>query len=175
MRAVRFFCAICTSDIDSDAPRQAPLGKNAALVNVCDDCFDEPAHEHRGHQIGYSSPIAQKGSIGRLVRNAMVRVGVRSGDAKGEQRRACAPMYRGVSPGFDVCRVSRAVGGRLIDQKTAWKIAVERWGHELKFVGQTARYYVYQRPNPVELAKSGLPVDNPLAEISRFEAKRRAQ
>lgn len=34
----RFFCACCLDDINRETPRQAPLGRNRAMVNVCDDC-----------------------------------------------------------------------------------------------------------------------------------------
>ena len=168
---LRFFCAVCTSDIDSDCPRQAPLGKHNALVNVCDDCFDEPARERRDHQVGYDTDRAVgKGSMRRLVHEANVRLGVPTGGTKAEQRISLVPFTHGKNVGFEICRVPRgAPDGSRRDQQAAWVTAKVTWGAEVTYIGQTLRYFVFQRPNPIKLATSGHAEPSPLEAIAQYQ------
>lgn len=48
------FCALCLDTI-AGTPRQEPLGRNDALVNVCDDCATQRPLSKFGPEAGYEA------------------------------------------------------------------------------------------------------------------------
>jgi hypothetical protein len=170
-----FFCAICTADIASATPRQAPLGKNSALVNVCDDCFDEPLCEQREYQSrGYESPQS-KGVVRQLVRDGMAKAGIPV-MSREERQILNVPLYYGVELGFEVCRIRRINElGRPLSQQDAYSIAREKYGTGVKFMAQTTRYFVYQRPtDAASIAREKYGTGVKLAAIADRLGTRRA-
>ncbi len=139
------FCAICTSDIVGE-PRQAPLGKAGALVNVCDACNDDvPIATVR--ESGYVPPrVGPRQGAGALVKQ------FRQGSKKvlpprSTKDRSINVNYQGVQPGYEAVRVpNHDDQGRPRDNRDAYAIAVARWGEGISLAGMTARHFVFQRP-----------------------------
>ncbi len=122
------FCALCIADIPG-TPQQAPLGRGNALVNVCDDCHDQPAREVNGAH-GY----ACDGTRG-TTRNAVAPASNVS--------RQIAPSHK-QRDGWCTVRIPRRdKRNRPRDEQTARKLVGHPQAHH---VATTLRWFVYQVP-----------------------------
>jgi hypothetical protein len=147
------FCAICGDDIVG-VPRRESLGKDDAMVAVCDDCATEVPREARGPDRGYQvreSATAREGAL--LAKRALLR-GVK------KPRRARGPKLRGAltgrpTPGFIIVRAPRVIDGRSIDKAEAREsLRDQPWFADLQILGTTSKWHLFQRPDPDLVAKS---------------------
>lgn len=88
----RFFCALCTDQILGEQPHREPLGRNGAMVNVCDSCHTEPAREKRGPERAYdgAGPSLSREAVSTGARKVM--------GAKRYQDKLEAAVRRGITP-----------------------------------------------------------------------------
>jgi hypothetical protein len=162
-RLVAAFCAVCAEDLPvGSVVRVAPLGRGNGLVAVCADCDTTPAAEARPEWRGYEAPCSTDAiGFSKQVDAAYKRLGI-----KGTPNDEClSPGADAIEPGFVVCRVPRHVNGRPIDNHRAYEIARRRWGSEIRHVSTTARYHVFQRPEPKRVDER-----DPLEAIRQWEA-----
>jgi hypothetical protein len=150
---VSAWCAICGDDIVGEVRRE-PLGKDDALVAVCDDCATKAPQEARGPDRGYQvreSATAREGtpSAKRALLHAVKKL-----------RRPRGLKLHGAltgrpTPGFIIVRVPRIVAGRSIDKAEAQEsLRGQPWFADLQILGTTSKWHLFQRPDPDLVAKS---------------------
>jgi hypothetical protein len=157
---VSAWCAICGDDIVGEVRRE-PLGKDDALVAVCDDCATKAPQEARGPDRGYQVRDVTPGATARerptSAKRAIVDVGPSLAVAP---RRTRGPRLRGAltgrpTPGFIIVRVPRIVAGRSIDKAEAQEsLRDQPWFADLQILGTTSKWHLFQRPDPDLVAKS---------------------
>jgi hypothetical protein len=159
------FCAICTDEIRG-VPRREPLGKNGAMVNVCDGCALEMpvARERRG---GYEAPGLPTGNSGKLniaATHAMKRHGVKS-DALG------SATMRDRTTGWLLVRVARRdTRGRSRDvHEAVLTLKHQPWYRELRFLGLSPSFICFERPDPKALTR--VESVNPLAALEPYRTE----
>ncbi len=163
-------CAICASDIaDGEQPRMAPIGRNDALVLVCDDCFDEPAREKVGPERNYDIPEGM--SMAEMQRKISRIIGPNV--TRPFNRNECT---RAAQPGFIVVRVARKdQRGRTRDQNEAYRTLMgKRWAKGVRYLGVDDRYHLFERPDPKLVRDSRMSSStaaNPLAAIEKYRVK----
>lgn len=160
------FCAICTNARGPFARR--PLGRDNALVTVCRACDDEPARAVTGPDRGYEPPdLARLGAILPAFANAANRVAgvVRHGSGGA----TIAPL----SPGCILVRVAvRRPGRAPIDGNEAWQsLKGKPWHRELKHLGSTSRYHLFERPDPEAAKRARQGESSPLDALEQFRVK----
>jgi hypothetical protein len=161
------FCAICGDDIVGN-PRREPLGKDEALVNVCDDCATEPAREVRGPDRGYQARVGVPlTEVKRKASNYLRSVGA--------PRRG---LYRSLasrpSLGYVVVRVPRLLLGKSIDLAEAQETLRDQpWFADLRVLGSTPKWHLFERPDRDLVAKSRRELNgaDPLAAMEKWSQK----
>jgi len=139
--AARFFCAVCGSDIASETPRTAPLGKNGAMVHVCDACMDERPREKRGPERGYEGAGVSVATFGKDLGEALrKKVGDVEYDAMMERERQQGVSYfTKIQDGKVKLRGAAErsrIQAQLAAKRQAQAFAVE--GHRLHLTGAKA-------------------------------------
>jgi hypothetical protein len=145
------FCAICGDDIVG-VPRREPLGRDDAMVAVCDDCATEAPREARGPDRGYQVREDTPPSVKRAIADTLrgVKKLRRPRGLKLRGALAGRPM-----PGFIIVRVARVVAGRSIDKAEAQEsLRDQPWFADLQILGTTSKWHLFQRPDPDLVAKS---------------------
>lgn len=141
------FCAICGDDIVGVARRE-PLGKDDALVNVCDECSTQTPREMHNHERGYQERAAVSvEEVGRKAANYLrtVKVGV---PRRGFYGSNASPPTRG----YIVVRVPRVLLGKTIDLAEAQETLRDQpWFSDLRPLGSMPKWHLFERPDP-ELA-----------------------
>lgn len=146
-------CAICVGE---QGPfHMEPIGKNDAMVRVCEACATEPARAFSNDR-GYE--IREGMSVKEMARRI---------DAVGVPGVFTTPveLVRSSSPGWIVVRVNRrTVTGKQRDHHDALLcLQGEPWATSLRYLGSDLRYFLFERPGPVPT-----PSSNPLADIERW-------
>jgi len=158
---VRLFCAICTNDIRSPIPKRAPLGKNGALVNVCDDCHDEPAREKRGPVRGYES----NEGMSNVEMQAKISGFARANNIHAIPRNE---TMRTPTPDWIVIRVPRRNAlGVSRDANEARATLRGKYRGVIRFLGFDAHWVLFERPPQTKYVHARV-VENPLAALERF-------
>lgn len=153
------FCAICTTDLPSRHLRLAPLGRADAMVNVCDACFDEKPRATCGARASYVPPEESVGPGGTIrdmfIRGAQIAVPDYAARARLDLEISMMPMYHGVEEGHLLVRIPRDENGRRRDQRMAFERATALYPDQpIAAIGYSARYFLFQRPDPACLAKA---------------------
>jgi hypothetical protein len=166
------FCAICTSERGPFVRR--PLGRGDALVSVCADCDDEPARTKVGPAIDYYVP--DRVIIGRTVDAFAAAANRVTGDTKETNidRTRSRSLAGSAQPGFIVVRVRRhRVGADPIDaQQARMTFQGEPWFSELRNLGSTRRWHLFERPDIDAASAARLGTDrDPLADIEKYRSE----
>lgn len=158
------FCALCLDDIEG-VPRKQPLGRDDALVKVCNTCDSAHAVEKRGPEIGYPIPTHRRVSK-REIRAAADRV-LESATNIDTRR---APNIARRTPGYLLIRIGKrdALGYARDAQEAAATFAHEPWAPEVRYIGAERTWILFERPDPKVAAESRVTSENPLVWLEPF-------
>jgi hypothetical protein len=140
------FCAICVDEIFSDPPRREPLGKNNALVNVCDGCALDAPREV-GPRAEYEAGDGAAHTTIRRHGNVALR---EMGAPRGQSTDMEAPLMRSRTAGWLLVRVPRHdAHGRARDVHDAFETLRDRpYAKELRLIGMAPHWVCFERPDP---------------------------
>lgn len=141
-------CAICVALVLAHEGGMHPLGRNDAMVFVCERCSGERAVTKNGPELGYASGGGFPTRA--AVKQATDRV---FGKMTRGQRNLMAKHLgevKPVQPGYCVVRVRRRFMGRDRDHVEA--AAACRWTN-ITYLGATAGFFIFQRPIPKRIDK----------------------
>jgi len=160
------FCALCTDEA-TDLVRR-PLGRGDALVWICHDCDDQPAHEIRGPERSYPIPEGPRVSILPAAAAGANRVAPQLNQFNQPRNETC----RSATPGHIVVRVSRyGEGGRPIDGDEAQRsLRGQPWFSELRRLGSDARFHLFERPDAEAATRARRPDRRPIDDLERYRA-----
>lgn len=167
-------CAICVSTIRGEVLRE-PLGRNDAMVAVCSSCSTErPEIRPSSTPAYFCGEEPHVAGFRRAVDVADRRIVPAKHVSRSDFRNYANVLP--VSPGFVVELVLRKVSGersltadecKAVAEKSSW------FGPEVRYLGVSRGYAVFERPNP-ELVKRSrverLREIDPLAALRGMEA-----
>lgn len=160
------FCALCLDTI-AGVPRQQPLGRDSAMVNVCATCDSAHAVEKRGPGRGY--PVSEDRRVSlKNVRAAAGRVleghniDVRDASSIGKR-----------TTGYLLVRVKRhdAMGKARDRNEAAATFAHKPWASEARFIGSVGNFVLFERPDPLVAKESRGRSENPLVWLEPYRVQ----
>lgn len=164
------FCAICVDEIFSDPPRREPIGKNGALVNVCDGCALEIPRE-QGARFDYDAGTGRNnGSSRAIVRKVNAALATMRAP-RSPSAEMGASLMRPRTQGWLLVRVARIdAHGRPRDVHDAFETLRDRsYAKQLRLLGMAPHFVCFERPDP---AARGLRDSvNPLAWLNQFKTE----
>src|ERR1043165_3987097 len=153
-------CAICTADIIGE-PRREPLGRNDAMVNVCDDCCTKPPRTRQGPERGYEV----RDGMGQAEMKAKISAFAQAHDPLyASLPRAGLKTIKDKTPGWLIVRVARRDGmGKTRDYHDAVEcLRSKPWFAEVRYLGSEDTQFLFERPDPAVAAESRGVSGNPL-------------
>jgi len=148
-------CAVCAELAPVEQMALEPLGRANAMVLVCPACVGDAPQERQGSHRGYPIPEGSRGSV---------HLAVRAAPSPGPGRpinshNSVAPRR----PGFVLVRVAkRQPDGRPIDSHEALETLRDKpWFAEVKSVGSTEMFHLFERPDVEAAAKARQESANP--------------
>jgi len=157
---VNAFCSICCDTI-TGVPNLEPLGRDNAMVAVCNDCSTaKPTTRlgpERGYEIHEGASLAKINAAADRVRDEHPRLGGRNFDRN--------ETMRTKTFGWLLVRVPRRdVNGMPRDLATALRTLTNQpWVREARFLGMTKSFVLFERPDPELAAESRGASFNPIA------------
>lgn len=162
------FCAICTRDAGPFV--QCPLGRNDALVTVCQRC-DEEAPQARSSERGYESPDYAARLDQAISAIAREHLSAYDGSIEWQHKAAKpSPGIRSVDPGFMLVRAPVKRDGRTRGHReAALDFVREDWADELMYLGSSSGFHLWQRPR--ERARDEAGLAEVVGELEQWRSK----